>query len=311
MNDGSGSAPVIAVEGLTKRYGTVTALDAVSFRVESGIVGLLGANGAGKSTIIKLLLGLITPDAGSAAVLGRDVTQEGLLARSWTGYMPEHDCLPDDMPAAEFVAQMAQLSGLPPREARSRAADALRYVDLDEARYRPMGGYSTGMKQRAKFAVALAHDPRLLLLDEPTNGLDPAGREGMLEIIRRTGALQGMCIVMSTHLLADVESVCDAALVIEDGRLLRSGPLASFRTEQPLVRAAAGPEGAPRLAEELRRHGDDARVRGAEVLVDMHDPAVFDRIRDTAAALNLPLLRLSRVTSSLADIFTGDTRASR
>src|SRR3712207_4968164 len=191
---------------LTKRYGQVTALEGLTFALERGIVGLMGASGAGKSTLIKILLGLLPPTSGSARVLGLDATTEGLRARERIGYMPEHDCLPPDVSASAFIAHMAQLSGLPPREAQGRAADTLRYVGLDEARYRPIGGYSTGMKQRVKFAQALVHDPQILFLDEPTNGLDPSGREQMLELIHRTGRQgTGLCIVMSTHLLADVE----------------------------------------------------------------------------------------------------------
>jgi ABC-2 type transport system ATP-binding protein len=295
--------PVITVTGLTKRYGRVTALDEVSCTVTGGITGLLGANGAGKSTLIKILLGLVEPDSGTATVLGYDVARHGLRAREHIGYMPEHDCLPADVSAAEFVAHMAQLSGLPPRQAWTRAADTLRYVGLDEERYRPIGGYSTGMRQRVKFAVALVHDPRLLLLDEPTNGLDPAGREQMLELIRRTGRGQGMAILMATHLLADVERVCDHVLVLDGGRLARAGPLTSFRSVQPLLRVAVGPADAPRLAAALAGQGEDVRVHGGEVLVALRDYAVYDRIRDTVAALDLPLLRLGQVTSTLADIF--------
>ncbi len=295
--------PVIAVAGLTKRYGPVTALDAVSCTVTGGITGLLGANGAGKSTLIKILLGLVEPDAGTATVLGHDVGRHGLRARERIGYMPEHDCLPADVSAAEFVAHMAQLSGLPPRQAWIRAADTLRYVGLDEERYRPIGGYSTGMKQRVKFAVALVHDPRLLLLDEPTNGLDPAGREQMLELIQRTGRSQGMAILMATHLLADVERVCDHVLVLDGGRLARAGPLAAFRTVRPLLRVEVGPADAPRLAAALARQGEEVRVQDGEVLVAVRNYDVYDRIRDAVAALDLPLLRLGQVTSTLADIF--------
>ena len=298
------ASSVINVEALTKRYDAVTALDAVSFQVTQGIVGLLGANGAGKSTLIKTLLGLLVPDSGGASVLGHDVTRDGPPAREWIGYMPEHDCLPNDMPAAAFVAHMGELSGLPPRPARARAADVLRYVGLDEERYRALGGYSTGMKQRAKLAVALVHDPRLLLLDEPTNGLDPAGREQMLELIRRTGRTQGMCILMSTHLLTDVEHVCDHVLVLEEGRLLRAGPLSSFQTEQPVLRVDVGPAGTDRLVEELSRRGTSAWRNDTEILVDLHDERTYDRVRDAAADLGLPLLRLARVTNSLADVFT-------
>jgi ABC-2 type transport system ATP-binding protein len=282
----------------------VTALDAVSFSISHGIIGLLGANGAGKSTLIKILLGLLARDGGAARVLGHDVNDDELKAREWIGYMPEHDCLPDDVPAAEFVALMGQVSGLPPREAQGRAADVLRYVGLDEARYRPMGGYSTGMKQRAKLAAALVHDPRLLLLDEPTNGLDPAGREQMLELIRKTGRTQGMCIMMSTHLLADVERVCDHVLVIDAGRLVRTGDLASFHTEQPILRVDVG-DAAAQLAAELTRRGDDAEVQEHEVRVALRDWDAYDRVRDTAADLGLPIFRMTRVSSTLADVFAG------
>jgi ABC-2 type transport system ATP-binding protein len=295
---------VIEVAGLTKRYPRVVALDAVNFTISQGIVGLLGANGAGKSTLIKILLGLLARDGGSARVLGHDVSDDGLRAREWIGYMPEHDCLPDDVTAAEFVAHMGQLSGLPPRESQGRAADVLRYVGLDEARYRAMGGYSTGMKQRAKLAVALVHDPRLLLLDEPTNGLDPAGREQMLELIKKTGRMQGMCILMSTHLLADVERVCDHVLVIDEGRLVREGPLASFHTEKPILRIDVGPAAAA-FASELVRRGDDASVEDHEVRVWLNDWDAYDRVRDTAADLGVPLLRMSRVSSTLSDVFAG------
>lgn len=294
---------VITVAGLTKRYQAVTALDAVSFDAERGIVGLLGANGAGKSTLIKILLGLLEPDGGSATVLGYDVTTNGLQAREWIGYMPEHDCLPGDVSAAEFVAHMGQLAGLPPREAQGRSADVLRYVGLDEARYRPIGGYSTGMKQRAKLAAALVHDPRLLLLDEPTNGLDPAGRDQMLELIRRTGRTQGMAILMTTHLLADVERACDHVIVLEEGRLRREGPLESFRTVKPVLRLDTGHGTATAFAAELTRLGVAARVQGHNVLVDLNDFDVYDRVRDAAAALRLPLLRMTQETSTLADVF--------
>jgi ABC-2 type transport system ATP-binding protein len=293
----------ITTNGLTKRYGRVLALDSVSFAAQQGIIGLLGPNGAGKSTMIKILLGLLEPDGGSATVLGHDAVHDGVSARQFIGYMPEHDCLPDDATAAEFVAHMGGVSGLPPRESQQRAADVLRYVGLDEARYRAMGGYSTGMKQRAKLAAALVHDPRLLLLDEPTNGLDPAGREQMLDLIRRTGRTQGMAIMMSSHLLGDIESVCDHVLVLEEGRLTRSGGLAEFQTEQPLLRIDTGPTGARPLAEALSRTGDVAQFAGADLLVELRDDGVYDRVRDSAATLGLPLLRMTRVTSSLADLF--------
>ncbi|MEO8540019.1 MAG: ABC transporter ATP-binding protein, partial [bacterium] len=168
--------PILETRGLVKRYGTsVTALGGLDLSLEAGIIGLVGANGAGKSTLIKILLGLIDATEGSASVLGFDVAREGTTLRQYVGYMPEHDCLPGDVSATEFVAHMAQINGLPKSAARERTAETLRHVGLFEERYREIRGYSTGMKQRVKLAQALVHDPRILFLDEPTNGLDPAG----------------------------------------------------------------------------------------------------------------------------------------
>ena len=293
----------IEVTGLTKRYASVTALDGLTFSLDHGIVGLMGANGAGKSTLIKILLGLLEPTSGSARVLGVDATTHGLTARQRIGYMPEHDCLPPDSSAAGFITHMAGLSGLPPREAQGRAADTLRFVGLDEARYRPIGGYSTGMKQRVKFAQALVHDPQILFLDEPTNGLDPQGRERMLDLVGRTGQGTGLCIVMSTHLLADVESICDQVVVLDGGRLVHAGPLADLGAMAETVAVRAGPDGAGLLAAELTRHGHPARADGEDVLVDFRDEHTYDAIRDAAATLNLPLLRLARRRGSLGDLF--------
>src|SRR5215207_7308997 len=221
--------PLVTTNGLTKRYpGDVVALDDLTVELEPGIIGLVGANGAGKSTLLRILLGLLPPTSGEATVLGYDVRRQGSMLRRFVGYMPESDCLPPDATAADFVGQMARLSGLPRAAARERAAEVLRHVGLYEERYRPIGGYSTGMKQRVKLAQALVHDPRLLLLDEPTNGLDPAGREDMLGLIRRTGTEFGIAIVLASHLLGEIERVCDFLVAIEAGHLLRAAPLSSF-----------------------------------------------------------------------------------
>ena len=208
----------LEARSLTKRYGSILALDSVDFEVGEGITGLLGPNGAGKSTAIKLSLGLIRPTSGSAEVMGRR-PYDSPGVRERLGYMPEHDCLPPAASAAEFLSHMAQVSGLPPAQARTRAADILRHVGLEEERYRPMGQYSTGMKQRVKLGQALVHDPVLVLLDEPTAGLDPAGREDMLRLVRRTGREFGISIILSSHLMNDVESTCDRIIVLEGGRV--------------------------------------------------------------------------------------------
>ena len=191
---------VIETQVLTKRYpGGVTALDGLTVSVPAGITGLAGSNGAGKSTLIKILLGLIEPTKGRATVLGHDSQLHGEQVRALIGYMPEHDCLPPDVTATEFVTHMARMSGLPATAAKERAAESLRHVGLHEERYRLIGGYSTGMKQRVKLAQALAGDPRLLLLDEPTNGLDPAGRTDMLNLIVRIGHEFGLSLLVASH----------------------------------------------------------------------------------------------------------------
>ena len=227
-------AVLLEANSLTKRYGTTIALDDVDFQVTDGITGLLGPNGAGKSTAIKLSLGLIRPTAGSAEVMGRR-PYDSPEVRERLGYMPEHDCLAPGITAAEFLSHMAQVSGLPPAQARTRAADILRHVGLEEERYRPIGQYSTGMKQRVKLGQALVHDPVLVLLDEPTAGLDPSGRDDMLALVRRTGREFGISIILSSHLMGDVESTCDRIIVLEGGKVVEEGAVAGFITETEVI----------------------------------------------------------------------------
>ena len=184
----------------------MTALSDVTLELEPGIIGLVGANGAGKSTFIRILLGLLPPTSGKAFVMDLDVTREGTTVRALVGYMPEHDCpRRRTCPRRSSSRTWAELSGLPKAAARERTAEVLRHVGLYEERYRPIGGYSTGMQQRVKLAQALVHDPRLLLLDEPTNGLDPAGREDMLALVQRTGSEFGIAILLASHLLGEIE----------------------------------------------------------------------------------------------------------
>src|SRR6476620_1770242 len=213
---------LISLSGLTKHYPRgVVALDGLSLDLEPGIIGLVGANGAGKSTLIKILLGLLNATSGEARVMGLDVRTQGPDIGRVVGYMPEHDCLPPDLSATDLVSHLGQMSALPKAAARERTAEVLRHVGLYEERYRAIGGYSTGMKQRVKLAQALVHDPRLLLLDEPTNGLDPAGRDEMLELILRTGTEFGIAVIVASHLLGEIERVCDHLVAIEGGKLLR------------------------------------------------------------------------------------------
>jgi ABC-2 type transport system ATP-binding protein len=293
---------LIATNALTKRYGSVTALDGLTVEIEPGIVGLVGSNGAGKSTLIKILLGLIDATSGSATVFDLDVATRGVAIRELVGYMPEHDCLPTDMSATDVVSHLAQISGLPRSAARERTAEVLRHVGLYEERYRAIGGYSTGMKQRVKLAQALVHDPRLLLLDEPTNGLDPAGRDEMLELVHRTGTEFGIAVIVASHLLGEIERVCDHLVAIESGKLLRSAPLGAF-TERTGTLAVEVEEGRDVLAGRLAAAGLQTAIDGSAVLIDLVDERPYDLVRDTVAELGLPLVRIEQRRHRLEDLF--------
>jgi len=220
--------PLIELGHLTKRYGAITALADVDTVVDGSIIGLLGPNGAGKSTLLKCLLGLI-PYEGSARVLGLLSATHGAEIRDRVGYMPEQEAFLSGMSAVEQCTYAGELSGLPRTEAMQRAHAALYYAGLEEKRYQPIDGYSTGMKQRVKLAQALVHDPELLFLDEPTNGLDPRSRAEMLELILDLPARRGCAIVLSTHLLPDVERVCDHAMIMHQGRVGFVGSIAELR----------------------------------------------------------------------------------
>jgi ABC-2 type transport system ATP-binding protein len=292
----------LKTDALTKRYSSVTALDSLDLELSPGIIGLVGANGAGKSTLIKILLGLLKPTSGSAQLLGFNVTRQEIDLRQYVGYMPEHDCLPTDVSATEFVAHMAAISGLPRSGARERTAETLRHVGLFEERYREMGGYSMGMKQRVKLAQALVHDPRVLLLDEPTNGLDPEARDDMLDLIQRIGREFGIAIIMASHLLAEIERVCNYLVVIDAGRLVRSGPVASFTERtQVLVVEVEGDSSA--LARRLREDGLTLRQEDGRLLVGLEGERTYDLIRDAIADLGLALLGLEQGRQTLEDLF--------
>ncbi len=297
------AVPVIATAALTRRFGpSITALDDLTMAVGPGITGLVGANGAGKSTLIKILLGLLPPTSGSARVLGLDTAGHGEEIRALTGYMPEHDCLPPDVTATEFVTHMGRMSGVPPTAAKERAAESLRHVGLYEERYRQIGTYSTGMKQRVKLAQALVGDPRLLLLDEPTNGLDPAGRTAMLDLISRIGGDFGISVIVSSHLLGEIEQICDHLIAIDAGRLLRSATMSSF-TQASQVLAIEVDEGADLLAAELARRGLEPVLGGRELLVLITGEPTFDIVRDAVAGLGLPLTRMEQRRHRVEELF--------
>ncbi|WP_214108765.1 ABC transporter ATP-binding protein [Acrocarpospora catenulata] len=296
---------ILATEGLTKRFPRVTALDQLTVSTGTGVTGLVGANGAGKSTLIKILLGLLPPTAGRATVLGLDPATDALRIRRAVGYMPEHDCLPPDVSATEFTVHLAQLSGLPRTAARERAADTLRHVGLAEERYRPIGGYSTGMKQRVKLAQALVHDPKVIFLDEPTNGLDPQGRDEMLALIRRIGTEFGISVLVTSHLLGELERICDHVIVIDGGRLLRSSAIGEFTRAAAAVTVEVE-EGWDRLAKRLEENGTTVTVDGKTLTVQVAPDAAeptFDLLRDTVADLELNLVRLEQRHGRIEDVF--------
>jgi ABC-2 type transport system ATP-binding protein len=301
---------IISTHDLTRTFGPVVAVSNLTVELPSGVVGLVGANGAGKSTLIKILLGLLQPTSGAASILGFDCLKDGLKIREVVGYMPESECLPLDVSATEFLVHMARMSGLPSHVARERAADTLRHVGLYEERYRPIGGYSPGMKQRVKLAQALVHDPALVFLDEPTNGLDPAGRDEMLGLIARISADFGISVVVTSHLLGELERISDHIVLIEGGVLRRSTSTAD----------ATQLSGA--ILVEVTDRADDAvtrlRKKGANVVVgsrvgtfavELTDEAVPGWVVEIVASLGVGLVRLQPSRHHLSEIFLSEAVA--
>ena len=292
---------ILEANGLTKHYGSVIALDGINLNIGKGITGLLGPNGAGKSTAIKLFLGLIKPTAGSAQVLGAR-PYDSIEIRARLGYMPEHDCLPSLLAASEFLTHMAQVSGLPPAYARARAADTLRHVGLAEERYRAIGEYSTGMKQRVKLAQALVHDPTMVFLDEPTAGLDPLGREEMLALVRRTGNEFGISILLSSHLMGDVESTCDRIVVLDGGRVLEDGTVSQLTRETETLYVDVD-DHREELLVLLRRKGLEAELEGMSIVIEDVAGESYDAVRDSLAESGARLRRMAPRRHRLTEIF--------
>jgi ABC-2 type transport system ATP-binding protein len=293
-------AAILSADGVVKRFGSVTALGGVTVDVAEGITGLLGANGAGKTTLLGLALGLTHPDGGRLEVLGLDPVAAGPDVRAIVGYSPEHQSLPPEVQAYDLVAHLAEIHGLPHRAAQTRASDALYQVGLGEERFRPVGTMSTGQKQRVKLAAALAHDPALILLDEPTDGLDPVQRDDMLTLIRRVGTEFGINVLLCSHLLDEVERVCDSAVILVDGRVAAAGPLDELRTGVGgwYVEVEAELE---QLAAALRRAGATVTPDGRRILVEGVESAAI--VRDAVADLGLGLVRLERRRLTLEDVF--------
>jgi ABC-2 type transport system ATP-binding protein len=298
-----GRSPVVVARRVVKRYGSTIALAGLDAEIGPGITGLLGSNGAGKTTFISLALGLRSRDGGELTVLGRDPATAGIEVRSRIGYAPEHHDLPAELAATEFVRHLAEMHLLPRRAAVQRANDALWLVGLGEERFRPVGLMSTGQRQRVKLAAAIAHDPELVLLDEPTDGLDPVQRTEMLALIRRIGTEFGMHIVVSSHHLEEVERICDAVVIVEAGSVVEAGILTELR-EGPEGLVVEVDERAGELAEALRARGLDVTLEGQLLVLEVAEGA-HDAIRDAVAELGVGLRRLQPRGRTLEDVYLG------
>lgn len=285
-------------------YGANRALNEVTATFPGGAVGLLGPNGAGKSTLLKALLALIVPDQGSMKVLGMDVATSPLEIRGRIGYMPETDAHIPGMNAVSFVAYCGRLAGLPASDAMQRAHEVLFYVGLGEARYRNIETYSAGMKQRIKLAQALVHDPDLLFLDEPTNGMDPKGRDEMLELVRDLAHEKGMNLILSSHLLPDVEYTCDHVVVLDKGRLVAQGPIADLKGPSGRVYEVRVKGDTGRFVQALRAANMECHDTGDEVMrVFAPENEGAQRLFALADSLGIQVRHLRPSVPTLEDVF--------
>jgi ABC-2 type transport system ATP-binding protein len=310
--NGGDAEPLIEIEGVTKRYGGIVALEDVSATLRERAVGLLGANGAGKSTLMRVMLGLIKADAGRVSVLGIDASRPSWDVRRLLGYMPEHSCLPLGMTARDLVVHMGELRGLPRRVAVLRASEVLFQVGLEEERSRLIRTFSVGMKQRTNLAQAIVHSPGLVILDEPTNGLDPAGREEMLALVRRLSAELGIAVVMSSHVLEDVARTCDSVIVLREGRVAatrRIDHTAAAAQGDLQVRiagdAAAFAAAAAAIGLTVQADGDSA---GDGAWLHVHGPdadGVCTGVRDAAVAAGVGLQELRPSGPTLEESLIG------
>jgi ABC-2 type transport system ATP-binding protein len=304
-------APIAIAEHVQRKYGHVLALSDVSFELQKGVTGLLGANGAGKTTLISLLLGVLRPDGGKLEVLGMDPLKAGHKLRQRIGYAPEDDRFPPDVKANELVRHFAEMRGIPRRSAVVRASEVLFEVGLGEERFRPIGTMSTGQRQRVKLAQALVHDPELVLLDEPTNGLDPIQRDDMLALVRRIGTDLGFTVLISSHLLGEVEQVSDNVVMLEGGRVARSGSVKSLLGGETMM-VVEVVTGARRLADLLATKGFTATAKDELLLtVPTSKEGVHDAVVAGIVELDLELRRMERGRATLGELFDLEEASAR
>jgi len=296
---------VVSARGVSKAWGDNLALHDISVDVVGGITGLLGPNGAGKTTFFGMVLGLHEPTSGELLVLGKNPQSAGLALRMRIGYSPEHANLPPDMAAQDFVRHMAEFHGLPRRDATTRSSDALWMVGLGEERARPVGTMSTGQRQRVKLAQAIAHDPLLVLLDEPTDGLDPVQRDEMLKLIRRVGTEFGINIILSSHLLEEVERVADNAIIINNGTVVKAGPIRAMKGTDSSGLIVDLDSNTEAMSAALAAIGCSVTVDGRRLLVDGPKDldGLLDAVRDAAADTGASIRRIKAQETSLQDLF--------
>ncbi|HSV16322.1 MAG TPA: ABC transporter ATP-binding protein [Tepidisphaeraceae bacterium] len=291
------------LEGVTKTYGAVTALDDLSLSVAPGAIGLLGPNGSGKTTMIRTLLGLIQIDAGSGNVLGMDIRRRQLDVRRAVGFAPEDECLFPRMEGIEFVAYAGELVGMRTKDAMQRSHEVLDYVGLGEVRYRKVETYSTGMKQRLKLASAIVHDPDLLILDEPTNGMDPAGREEILQLSRDLAHNKGMSLLFSSHLLPDVEAVCDTIVVLGGGKLLAQGDIQQLKELHNRFFEVRVKADAELFAQRLSALGCSTEIREDIILVQLPEGRTPQMLWQVAADHRQQIRHLRPQRGTLEEVF--------
>jgi len=302
---------IIETQGLVMQFPSTRALDQLDVTIPNGVTGLVGANGAGKTTLISLVLGLLKPTSGSISVLGLDPDSNGPELRAMIGYGPERNVFPDDLRAYDFVRHLAEVKGLPRDEARSRASDSLYLVGLGEERFRALGTMSSGQRQRVKLAQAIAADPRLIVLDEPTDGLDPVQRDEMLNIIVQVNRDFGIDVMLSSHVLEEVERVCDHVVALAEGRLVAQGSMAELAgasggIELELVELLDRPTSIDDVAALMTAAGAGVRRSGATLsVVGMPDDDLFDLAARSVAQSGARIRKLGQHRRTLDDIFSG------
>jgi len=293
---------VVETINLVKSYGKHIALDSINLKIKPGATGLLGPNGAGKSTLFKTILGLISTTSGDGIVLNHNIREEGAIIRSKIGYMPEYDCLNPDLEAIHQVAYSGELLGMNPSIAMQRAHEVLEYVGLKDQRYRTLDTFSTGMKQSAKLACGLIHDPELLIADEPTNGLDAAHRDFMLNTLNQIVNKGGRSLIMASHLMNDVERVCERIVMLHKGKLIAQGKIEDLKAIEREVEVHAW-GGASKLEEHLNDGGLKVRRTGRVLRVVHVDDSTYDQIISAAAKSGCQIRRMQDHEASLEDLF--------